>query len=56
MPEVDQIDQLCDGCLVGKHRHSPFLEKAEYCAEQRLYMVHGDLRGPIKPTTLGGKK
>jgi transposase InsO family protein len=53
MPEVDQ---LCDGCLAGKHRRSSFPEKIEYYAEHRLDMVHGDLCGAIKPSTPRGKK
>jgi transposase InsO family protein len=56
MPKVDHVDQLCDGCLASKHWHSLFLEKAEYHVEHRLDMVHGDLCGPIMPTTPGSKK
>jgi hypothetical protein len=56
MPKVDHIDQLCDGCLTGQHQRSPFLEKEEYRTMHCLDMVHGNLCGPIKPTTPGGKK
>jgi hypothetical protein len=56
MPGVDHVDQLCVASLTGKHRCCPFPEKAEYHVEQRLDMVHGDLCGPIKPTTPSEKK
>jgi hypothetical protein len=46
MPKVDHVDQLCDGCLAGKHRSSLFLEKVVFHEEQHLDLVHGDLCGP----------
>jgi hypothetical protein len=56
LPRIEQIDQLCDGCLMGKHRRMPFLEKAEYRSKQGLELVHGDLCGPINLPTPSGKK
>jgi hypothetical protein len=26
LPKIVQVDQLCDGCLTGKHHQAPFLE------------------------------
>jgi hypothetical protein len=56
LPKIDQVNQLCDGCLAGKHRRTPFLEQAEYRAQQPLELVHGDLCWPITPPTPSGKK
>jgi transposase InsO family protein len=53
LPEVGQVDQICDGCLAGKHRRSPFSHRAEYRVEV-LELVHGDLCGPITPPTPSG--
>jgi hypothetical protein len=56
LPCIQQVDQLCDGCLVGKHRRAPFPEKAEHRSTCPLELVHGDLCGPIIPTTPGGEE
>jgi hypothetical protein len=50
MPQVDHVHQL------HKHRCSSFPKKEEQSTEHLLDLVHGDLCGPIKPTTPGGKK
>jgi transposase InsO family protein len=51
LPEVEQADQICEGCLAGKHRQAMFPRQAEYRAEEPLALVHGDLCGPIVPAT-----
>jgi hypothetical protein len=54
--EVEQVDQICDGCLAGKHHRSSFPHRAEYRAEEVLELVHGDLCGPITlPTPRGNR-
>jgi hypothetical protein len=45
------VKELCEACMVGKQRHSPFPEQAQWRAENALEVVHGDLCGPITPTT-----
>lgn len=56
LPELEQTDQLCEGCLAGKQRRTPFPEQGQLRAERALELVHGDLCGPITPATPGGKK
>ena len=56
LPQIDHVDQICDSCLVGKQRRTPFPEQAKYRAKHVLDLVHGDLCGPITPATPGGKK
>jgi hypothetical protein len=56
LPKIEQVNQLCDGCLTGKHWRTLFPEKAEYRVKCVLELVHGDLYAPITPTTPGGKK
>ena len=54
LPSVDHVNQLCDSCLVGKQKRTPFPQQSAYCANDHLELVHGDICGPIEPTTPGG--
>ncbi|KAF2306587.1 hypothetical protein GH714_019620 [Hevea brasiliensis] len=53
LPSIDQVDKLCDGCLVGKQHRTSFPKKSEFRANKPLELVHSDLCGPITPTTCG---
>jgi transposase InsO family protein len=53
---LNHPDELCDSCLAGKHRRTPFPHIAKFCADKLLELVHGDLCGPITPATPSGKK
>jgi hypothetical protein len=53
---VDQVDQVCDGCLVGKQRRAPFSTQARHCVSSILNLVHGDLCGPVTPVTPDEKR
>jgi transposase InsO family protein len=56
MPVVEHLDHFCDGCALGKMHRTPFPRATAYRAERVLDLVHGDLCGPITPTTPGGSK
>ncbi|XP_078437272.1 uncharacterized protein LOC144707891 [Wolffia australiana] len=56
LPEVGQVDKLCEACLVGKQKRSPFPVQGEYRARRILELVHGDLCGPLVPATPSGSK
>jgi hypothetical protein len=56
LPAVDHVDQICDGCLVGKQRCSSFPQQAKKRATGLLDLVHGNLCGPITPVTPVGKR
>jgi transposase InsO family protein len=56
LPRIEHVDQVCDGCLVGKQRRLPFPAASKYRAARQLELVHADLCGPITPPTAGGKK
>lgn len=56
LPKIDHIDQVCDGCLVGKQRRHSFPAKSNYRAARQLELIHTDLCGPITPKTSVGKK
>jgi hypothetical protein len=55
LPPIKGVDTLCDGFYINKQRHTPFPSWANYRAHEPLELVHGDLCGPIKLTTPGGK-
>ncbi|WVZ54781.1 hypothetical protein U9M48_005530 [Paspalum notatum var. saurae] len=56
LPELTQMNQLCEGCMAGKQRRTPFPAKAEHRAERVLELVYGDLCGPISPPMPRGSK
>ena len=56
MPRLEQIDHVCDGCMVAKQRRLPFPAQATYRASEQLELIHGDLCGPITPETPSGKR
>jgi hypothetical protein len=56
LPLLDEVEQLCDACLAGKHKCAPFPRRAYNRAAEPLGLVHADLCGPIDPPTPGGKR
>ena len=55
LPLLNEVDRVCEACLVGKHRRAPFPRQALNCAGEVLELVHADLCGPIFPAMSGGK-
>jgi transposase InsO family protein len=56
MPHIDQLERVCDGCLVGKQHRTSFPAVSRFRASTPLELLHGDLCGPITPATNAGKK
>ncbi|WVZ59800.1 LOW QUALITY PROTEIN: hypothetical protein U9M48_009898 [Paspalum notatum var. saurae] len=56
LPQIEHVDQVCDSCLAGKQRRLAFPTEAKYRAAHKLELVHGDLCGPVTPTTPSGNK
>lgn len=54
LPLLSQVEQVCEACLAGKHRRSPFPHRALRRSTEVLELVHGDLCGPITPATPSG--
>ena len=52
---IKGVNKLCDGCLIGKQRRTPFPSQTSYRASEPLELVHDDIYEPIKPATPGGK-
>jgi transposase InsO family protein len=56
MPLLSQVEQVCEACLAGKHRRSPFPHQAQRRATEVLHLLHGDICGPITPPTPSGNR
>jgi hypothetical protein len=56
LPEIHHVDQFHRGCLVGKQHRASFPHQTDFRADQVLELVHGDICGPISPTTPSGNR
>jgi hypothetical protein len=45
MPVVDHVEQVCDGCTLGKQHRPPFPQVSNFRADKGLELVHADLCG-----------
>jgi transposase InsO family protein len=55
MPVVDRVEQVCDGCTLGKQHRTPFPKVSSFRANEVLELFHADLCGHVRPKTIGGK-
>lgn len=53
---IEHTAQVCNTCLIGEQRPSPFPQQVSYHAMEPLELVHGDLCSPISPPTPGDKR
>lgn len=51
IPEIEVERETCASCLMGKQTRSVFPQTSKYRASQVLELIHGDLCGPITPST-----
>jgi transposase InsO family protein len=56
MPSVVPNGEICEACLVGKQRRTPFPQVAKFRAEEQLELVHTDIYGAITPATSAGRR
>jgi transposase InsO family protein len=56
LPPISHAEQFCDTYVLAKHRRGVFPKQSRYHADKALELLHGDLCGPVKPTTLGGRR
>ncbi|GKA68454.1 retrovirus-related pol polyprotein from transposon TNT 1-94 [Tanacetum coccineum] len=50
-----QKDHLCSACALGKSKKSSHQPKAEDTNQEKLYLLHMDLCGPIRMASINGK-
>nr|GEY82273.1 retrovirus-related Pol polyprotein from transposon TNT 1-94 [Tanacetum cinerariifolium] len=53
LDHIDHPNQVCEGCLFGKHARSSFPKVATSRAMEPLQLIHTDLCGPITPSSHG---
>ncbi|GJY47606.1 putative ribonuclease H-like domain-containing protein [Tanacetum coccineum] len=51
-----QKDHLCSACALGKSKKSSHQPKAEDTNQEKLYLLHMDLCGPMRVASINGKK
>jgi hypothetical protein len=51
LPSINQLDQLCEGCLVGKQFQKSLSKESTTRTNEPLQLVHVDVCGPIKPSS-----
>ncbi|GKD74370.1 retrovirus-related pol polyprotein from transposon TNT 1-94, partial [Tanacetum coccineum] len=49
-------DHLCSACALGKSKKSSHQPKAEDTNQEKLYLLHMDLCGPVRVESISGKK
>ncbi|GJY91434.1 retrovirus-related pol polyprotein from transposon TNT 1-94 [Tanacetum coccineum] len=49
-------DHLCYVCTVGKSKKKPHKPKSEDTNQEKLYLLHMDLCGPLRVASVNGKK
>ena len=52
LPKFDKA-KLCSDCVVVKKIRKSFPQSSTFIASRTLELPHGDLCGPIEPSTLG---
>ncbi|GKC03604.1 integrase, catalytic region, zinc finger, CCHC-type containing protein [Tanacetum coccineum] len=49
-------DHLCSACAMGKSKKKPHKPKSEDTNQEKLYLLHMDLCGPMRVANVNGKK
>ncbi|GJX94718.1 retrovirus-related pol polyprotein from transposon TNT 1-94, partial [Tanacetum coccineum] len=49
-------DHLCSACAMGKSKKKPHKPKSEDTNQEKLYLLHMDLCGPMRVISVNGKK
>nr|GEX37082.1 hypothetical protein [Tanacetum cinerariifolium] len=49
-------DHLCSACAMGKSKKKPYKPKSKDTNQEKLYLLHMDLYGPMRVESVNGKK
>ncbi|GKC78514.1 retrovirus-related pol polyprotein from transposon TNT 1-94, partial [Tanacetum coccineum] len=57
LPKLNfEKDHLCFTCAMGKSKKKPHKPKSEDINQEKLYLFHIDLCGPMRVTSVNGKR
>lgn len=56
LPKIDQPKGICNGCLMAKQVRKSLSFQSKFSTKHALELVHGDLCGPIMPSTTAGNR
>ncbi|CAJ2648156.1 unnamed protein product [Trifolium pratense] len=56
LPDLKDIEDKCNDCLVGKQHKDNIPKQAKWRASKKLELVHSDICGPINPQSNGGNR
>ena len=56
LPNIENIDHVCEGCIYGKQHRANFPIKKSWRAKAPLELVHADICGPRRTSSLSGCK
>ncbi|GKA84749.1 retrovirus-related pol polyprotein from transposon TNT 1-94, partial [Tanacetum coccineum] len=57
LPKIKfEKDHLCSACAMGKSKKKPHKPKSEDTNQEKLYLLHMDLCGPMRVASVNGKK
>ncbi|GJX59835.1 putative ribonuclease H-like domain-containing protein [Tanacetum coccineum] len=54
--QIFKKDHLCSACTMGKSKKKPHKPKSEDTNQEKLYLLRMDLCGPMRVTSVNGKK
>lgn len=56
LPAVNNLDQICEGCALGKHTRESFSNDKTWRASNPLELIHSDICGPMRTISIGGSR
>ncbi|GKB83567.1 putative RNA-directed DNA polymerase [Tanacetum coccineum] len=56
MPTINNTQEVCSHCLVGKQQRDPIPKKNSWRATKKLQLIHSDICGPISPISNSEKE
>ncbi|KAM1079184.1 hypothetical protein ACFX2B_013776 [Malus domestica] len=56
LPQLDDMNEVCEGCALGKQHRENFETGKAWRAEKPLELIHTDVCGPMKNASISGNK
>ncbi|KAM2382903.1 hypothetical protein FF1_040470 [Malus domestica] len=56
LPEIQDSDEVCQRCALGKNHLEPFPKESMWRANEPLELIHSNVCGPMKTLSLSGNR